>query len=426
MELFNILTFFIILSSLIKLSFQYTYIVFPFKTSTKGYKTYPDNLLQNDLEITLNIGNPPQSIDLNLRSKAYSFFVTSVQANLPYKTFNESKSGTLIKENEKPDTYRNQEYSKAFKIYDSIYIDNREIKNISLLLATSLEYQETGALGLRLVDEHEYIGDLSFILQIKKKFNLYNYTYMINYKNDNEGDLIIGAYPHIYDKNSFNQDNFKYAKAGILNGNVDWIIDFDVIRYDNNTIPSMNFRGFTQIEFGLIQAPSRLKKHLNNTFFKNQCTEKFNIKRTITILHCKENFKISDFKNISFILKDSNLEFTLTYKDLFIKENNEYIFGIVFDETGNKDTPWILGKPFIKKYSLIYDLDKKTIGTYKGKNLKNEEPKNPHKVLIILIIIFSIIIIGLVIFIVYYVKKPKKRNLAKELNDDNYEYFPTD
>ena len=187
-----------------------------------------------------------------------------------------------------------------------------------MLLATSLEYQETGALGLRLVDEHEYIGDLSFILQIKKKFNLYNYTYMINYKNDNEGDLIIGAYPHIYDKNSFNQDNFKYAKAGILNGNVDWIIDFDVIRYDNNTIPSMNFRGFTQIEFGLIQAPSRLKKHLNNTFFKNQCTEKFNIKRTITILHCKENFKISDFKNISFILKDSNLEFTLTYKDLFI------------------------------------------------------------------------------------------------------------
>ena len=426
MELFNILTIFIILSSLIKLSFQYTYIVFPFKTSTKGYKTYPDNLLQNDLEITLNIGNPPQSIDLNLRSKAYSFFVTSVQANLPYKTFNESKSGTLIKETEKPDTYRNQEYSKAFKIYDSIYIDNREIKNISLLLATSLEYQETGALGLRLVDEHEYIGDLSFILQIKKKFNLYNYTYMINYKNDNEGDLIIGAYPHIYDKNSFNQDNFKYAKAGILNGNVDWIIDFDVIRYDNNTIPSMNFRGFTQIEFGLIQAPSRLKKHLNNTFFKNQCTEKFNIKRTITILHCKENFKISDFKNISFILKDSNLEFTLTYKDLFIKENNEYIFGIVFDETGNKDTPWILGKPFIKKFSLIYDLDKKTIGTYKGKNLKNEEPKNPHKVLIILIIIFSIIIIGLVIFIVYYVKKPKKRNLAKELNDDNYEYFPTD
>ena len=295
-----------------------------------------------------------------------------------------------------------------------------------MLLATSLEYQETGALGLRLVDEHEYIGDLSFILQIKKKFNLYNYTYMINYKNDNEGDLIIGAYPHIYDKNSFNQDNFKYAKAGILNGNVDWIIDFDVIRYDNNTIPSMNFRGFTQIEFGLIQAPSRLKKHLNNTFFKNQCTEKFNIKRTITILHCKENFKISDFKNISFILKDSNLEFTLTYKDLFIKENNEYIFGIVFDETGNKDTPWILGKPFIKKFSLIYDLDKKTIGTYKGKNLKNEEPKNTHKVLIILIIIFCIIIISLVIFIVYYVKKPKKRNLAKELNDDNYEYFPTD
>ena len=176
---FFILFYFVIFAFNIIITIQASYIILPFKSSTKIKKSYPENLLQNDLEITLNIGNPPQSIDLNLRSKAYSFFVTSVQANLPYKTFNESKSRTLIKETEKPDTYRNQEYSKAFKIYDSIYIDNREIKNISLLLATSLEYQETGALGLRLVDEHEYIGDLSFILQIKKKFNLYNYTYMI-------------------------------------------------------------------------------------------------------------------------------------------------------------------------------------------------------------------------------------------------------
>ena len=412
--------------SIFKLSFQSSYIVFPFKVSTKEPKSYPENILQNDLEITLNIGTPPQSIDLNLRSKTYAFFVTSIEANLPYKTFNGNNSKTLRKETEKPETYMNQEYSKAFKIYESIYINGKELKNISLIMALSVNYRESGALGLRLVEEHEFGDDLSFILQMKKALNLDSYTYMIKYKNNNEGELIIGAYPHMYDVN-YSENDFYYSKAGTLGNNVDWILDFDVIRYDNKTISSINKQGFTQIEFGLIQAPFRLKKYLDDNFFKGQCTEKFNAKRNITILHCKENFKISSFKNLTFILKDISFEFTLTYEDLFIKENNEYIFGIVFDENkDNKYATWILGKTFMKKYPLIYDLDRKIIGTYKGnKEEKNEPSNNTNIVLIILLIVFGIIVLALIIFIVLYLKKPR-RNRASELNDDNYDYFPNE
>ena len=107
MELFNVI-FFFIFSSIIKISFQSSYIILPFKTSTKEPKLYPENLLQNDLEVTLNIGTPPQSVNLNLRSKAYTFFVSSVETNLPYPTFNDSNSQTLKKLTEKPDTYGNQ------------------------------------------------------------------------------------------------------------------------------------------------------------------------------------------------------------------------------------------------------------------------------------------------------------------------------
>ena len=57
-------------------------------------------------------------------------------------------------------------------------------------------------------------------------------------------------------------------------------------------------------------------------FFKGKCTEKFNKKRNITIFHCDENFDVTGFKNITFILKDINLEFTLTYEDLFINYLN--------------------------------------------------------------------------------------------------------
>ena len=308
-------------------------------------------------------------------------------------------------------------------IYESIFIDGKELKNISLILAISLNYRESGALGLRLVEEHEFGEDLCFIFQIKKALNLDTYSYMIKYKDDNEGELIIGSYPHMYDDN-YKEKDFYYSRAGNLKNNVDWILDFDVIKYDNKTINLIKKQGFTQVEFGLIQAPFGLKKYLNDNFFNNQCTEKFYEDRNITILHCPQNFKISNFKNLTFILKDINFEFNLTYKDLFIKDNNEYIFGIVFDENeDNKDATWILGKPFMKKYSLIYDLDRKIIGTYKKGN--DEEEKNSiNLILLIILIILGIIVILLVIFIVYFLKKPRK-NRANELDDDNYEYFST-
>ena len=47
-------------------------------------------------------------------------------------------------------------------IYESIFINGKEIKDVSLILALSLNYKESGALGLRLVDEHESGDDLSF------------------------------------------------------------------------------------------------------------------------------------------------------------------------------------------------------------------------------------------------------------------------
>jgi len=93
---FFILFYFVIFAFNIIITIQASYIILPFKSSTKIKKSYPENLLQNDLEITLNIGTPPQSVDLNLRSKAYTFFVTSVEANMTFPTFNDSNSKSLI------------------------------------------------------------------------------------------------------------------------------------------------------------------------------------------------------------------------------------------------------------------------------------------------------------------------------------------
>ena len=77
---------------------------------------------------------------------------------------------------------------------------------------------------------------------------------------------------------------------------------------------------------------------------------------------CPED-KIKNFKDLIFYSKELNYEFIFTYKDLFIKDNDKYIFGIVFD--GNSyNSYWNFGHIFLKKYYLTFDLEKRIIGLY--------------------------------------------------------------
>ena len=418
------LNFFFVLSFIyINLTYE-SYIVYPFKKSTKENKSYPENLLQNDLEITLKIGTPPQSVDLNLRSRIYTFFVTSSQVNLPYKLFNEKESTSLVQISKRETNFTNMEYSKGLKISESIYINDKELKGITLMLGTELAYNECGALGLRLINSHESSNDLSFIYQIKKYANLDSYTFTLKYKNDEEGDLIIGAYPHVYD-NKFNEKNFFYSKAGSNKNGVNWVLNFDIIRYNNKSVNVGPKKSLINIEYGLIQAPFKYKNYFKNNFYGDRCSEKFNDKRNVTIVHCSSNFDITSFKDLIFELKDIETQFVFTYKDLFIKENNEYIFGIVFDEDVDaKDPTWIFGKPFMKKYELVYDLDRKIIGLYKEGNESPSEKSKVNILFIILLIILVLAVAGLSYFIFFYLKKTRKSR-AFELNDDNFDYVPS-
>jgi hypothetical protein len=418
------MNFFFILSFIyINLTYE-SYIVYPFKKSTKENKSYPENLLQNDLEITLKIGTPPQSVDLNLRSRIYTFFVTSSQVNLPYKLFNEKESTSLVQISKRETNFTNMEYSKGLKISESIYINDKELKGITLMLGTELAYNECGALGLRLINSHESSDDLSFIYQIKKYANLDSYTFTLKYKNDEEGDLIIGAYPHVYD-NKFNEKNFFYSKAGSNKNGVNWVLNFDIIRYNNKSVNVGSKKSLINIEYGLIQAPFKYKNYFKNNFYGDRCSEKFNDRRNVTIVHCSSNFDITSFKDLIFELKDIETQFVFTYKDLFIKENNEYIFGIVFDEDVDaKDPTWIFGKPFMKKYELVYDLDRKIIGLYKEGNESPSEKSKVNVVFIILLVILILAVAGLSYFIFFYLKKTRKSR-AFELNDDNFDYVPS-
>ena len=411
----------ILLIVCIKISIQ-SYIIYPFKKSTKELKTYIEDLLQNDLEITIDIGKPSQKIDLNLRSKVYAFFVSSSEIGLPYPTYNPKNSKTYIKLTKNVSNFERQEFVKGYKIYESFLINQKEINYITLVLATKIAYNEAGALGLRLLKTHEFGGNLSFIYQMKQAANLDNYAFTLKYNDNENGELIIGSYPHLYDK-KYNEKNFYFSRARDIGSSIDWVLDFDAIRYNNKTISGIITKCLIQIEFGLILAPFNLKKYFNDNFFLNRCQEKFYNKRNITIIGCNKNIDITTFKDLNFILRDIDYKFVLDYKDLFIEQDNEYIFAIVFDNnTFNKNPHWILGKPFMKKYQLVYDLDRKIIGLYKDNN--NIEKQGNNYIYIFILIVLIVIIIALIVYIIYYNKKPRKIK-SFELDDENFDYIPS-
>ena len=410
----------------LKKSFQ-NYVKYAFRKSRKEEKVYPEDILQNDLEVTLEIGTPAQSIDVNLRSQEYTFFITSSEVNLPYKTFNKSKSSSFVPNLNFTSNFSNKEYRQGYSINETITINKKEYKNISLIFATLVSYNESGALGLKLVSNRQFGNELSFIYQLKKSANFDSYSFSLQYNeyNEEKGEIIIGSYPHIYDSKKYKETDFYSVQTGEIKEGINWVLDFYSINYDNNIIKEATVRkSLIQIEFGLIQAPYNLKNYFLKNVLLEQCNQTFYYERKIYMIYCDLNFNKSDFKNLSFVLNSIDYVFNFTSKDLFIEKNGKYLFGIVFDSNDQIDKSyWILGKLFMKKYQLFFDLDKKIIGLYKNNNYKKDSKKK-FNIIYIFVIILVLVVIGLTFVIVYLLKKNRK-NRANELTDENFDYIPS-
>ena len=197
-----------------------------------------------------------------------------------------------------------------------------------------------------------------------------------------------------------------------------WIIDFEFLRYDNEIIKNaINFKGFIDVEFGLISAPYNMQFYFKENYLNiKSCHSELTNNYYIYI--CDLNYQIENLKNIAFQMKGINYSFNFTSQELFIKNNNKYVFSIVF--INNEEIKyWIMGEKFLRKYQLIFDLDKKIIGFY-----THSKESSSFYIIIILLVIFIVITMLLLLYIFFRLKKPRKIR-ANELLDDNYDYIPS-
>ena len=410
--------------------FIFSRIIIPFEKNNIEIKSLKD-VMNNIIKCKIEIGNPSQFIYLGLSLNYYGLLITSKSLN--NISFDELKSETIYMES----NYKNQYIEDKLNIYGVISIDNfkllteeetkinRKIYFNLVKNSTDNNTLSSGIIGLKTISMLIFKEE-NFIYQLKEQSSIKNYAFFLNFSNDNNGLFIIGNYPDEYDKN-YNEKNYYFTKALTDDMSIIWELYFDEIKYGIN-IEKNKYLKFNLFINGIIGS-NKYKDHLINSLFglylsNNTCKEEIfeNFYYNFSGFYCNDNINLKDkFETIYLYHKEFNFTFSLSYNDLFKIYNNKLYFLIYFKE---KNEDWVLGEIFLKKYFLIFDMERKTIGFYKKNNILNNNNKNNNKYLLIKIFICILILSSLLLL--FLIRKYKLKNKMRKnlLNDDDYDYKP--
>jgi len=412
-------------------------------------------LLLNDINIPINFGTPSQTIYTSLRFNDYPFFISSPSIKLHNEKeekniFLKNKSSTYTYITKDSLFYKSQliEAEKANETFyfsdNDINHNNISISNFTFYYAIKMKYNQSGGVvGLCLEDSNMNLhSGMNFLTQLKKNKIISYKTFFINYKDKKkeEGEFIIGAFPHEYLK-----EKYKYEYLHEITGYVDitykiYGFVFDEINLGENKIKLNNdnksggnrkmMTADLQIEFGFIIAPSNLEENITKEFIDlYKCNAhitsnqeiygtNFFIGKNYKYYSCDISYRINS--KLSFINKEMVYIFELDEDDLFMTYGNKKYFNILFYNTGHQSI-WIFGKPFFLKYKWVFDPDNKKLGFYDNKIKEKENNSNNDNNLTLIIIIICLIfvfliVLGVFIYIFFIQKLRKKRK--NEISDD--------
>ena len=408
-----------------------------------------EKIKDNSLIVELNVGTPPQKVELQLEFTEYISFICG-KTSLSRKKFIETDSQTYKKISDSI-YFSILNIKEAYLSNDIFYFGEKsqEKKNLNFLLGIDTDKSNSGGkIGLNIQDEDtKKYEKYNFINILKSGGVIKDYFFNIKYNDRNYGDLIIGDLPHNYNS-SYNSKDFKDMYISMNNGltwniNLDSIYVADDLNSEKKKIVGEKIYGYFKLEVGIILGTERYRLNLLNDFMSEKIDKGlcFEIVSFFYITYyCKPEVDLSKLKNLYIYVKDLDYTFELNYKDLFYKSSDGKNFFLIYfntDYDGSEDSSdyfWTFGEPFLRKYNLIFNQDIKRIGLYKKQNSGNnndiKEKKKSfwarNKWYIILIIVLFIICggLGLMIFL-YFKALPKRKMKANELEDD-FEYSSKD
>ena len=469
-----------ILTFPLKLKFPtYNYMQYGSYNSTNFLK---DNY-KKDLIIEMNIGTPPQKIDIYVNPSSYCFEFKKSKSNSTYNYYpHQSSTFNIINQQINPLAFtqiinstdlftfnKNESYFLSFVSLENLNISAN--KNISLIGEIGLNNPMI-YLHYNLYSCNSLIYDLKNIKAINKKI------FSFKFENKYQASFILGDDLFNYDSKQFKQEHYftKYFKSdfSFQYDNIYLNYSWNKIEYLNITGNSIKKEAIINLNSGFIIGTEDFRNFIHKIFFKYLLDKKI---CTLDLINYNESEKkfgnefymyscnhmqftgqtsqrhetinyYSEFPNIVINSKSFEYDFEILKKDLFEQIYSRDYFLIIFPKNiqnnNNKDI-WYLGEPFYKRYPFTINLDAKTIGFYLDKKIiiepklnetndiiddvnKSDNNKNSNLKNILIRIGEICIGIGLIIlayFIGMKVKEGRKKR-ANELKDDSYEYISDD
>ena len=373
-------------------------IILPFEESL-DFNSY-ENLVYNHLFSEIKIGN--------LKNKIIIYFtLDSSNIYIPKKFYEKNPSKTLKYLDSNINNYpikKNNIY--GFHTIDTLNINNFEL-NYSFILVESSEKNlsnTNGIIGLQ--NNKNTNGNKSLINFFYEKKIINSLILTVKYTSDKKGEIIIGDYPHLYD-NNYQEKNLKI----ISHHDKEYSMKFEDIIFSNKE-KEVNINVIFSLELKGIVGSNLYKKFINENFFEYYLLNKkckIELINNESYIYICQDIDITKFPSIIFESKILNMNFEMTYKDLFFEKNGIFYFLVYFEKITN--FKWILGDIFLKKFQIIIDFQNGIIGFYSsiGKNNKL------LFIFILCILIICIFILSALIFklLFYKIKKIK----ANELED---------
>lgn len=385
----------------------------------------------------LYIGTPPKKIYLLIKPKK-NFFIVNTQNILTnlikVKYLYDLKDEYSILYNDKNSISYNSSNkwaNSSLKFAEQICVskdnvffsDNLKHKTIETQSNnTGIEFNLTkntldnitGIVGLHLFDKKNTTSFLN-VLKTHNIINDYHWYFDFDKWDSTSGNLIIGISPHEINKNKFKKKNLNIA-----NNNNDtktpmnyYEMKFNQIYFINKLNNSEKYSFIAPnvtnetIEFNfesnVIAGTDKCKIYFESILVDLKNQSKCNLSTFVGIADELINSATLDSYEFYFCKNDNNIEkelkkrisslyfysiemnytFEITKEQILKKIGDKIFINIVFNKNTNKAKKWILGKPFIFKYKLVYDSYNGTIGFYK---------KETHDKLYKLLIIIPLII----------------------------------
>ncbi len=391
-----------------------------------------DEIIFNQLLTNISIGKPSQIIPLSIKLRLSSLSITSyISYYKNIKIYNHSLSSTYHSDNVSDiQKFHYDEFRKGIKSKELFEINKRKFK-LDFIMATETLSDVSGVLGLKLNSDYN-LENYTFLNQLKEKKIITSSIYFFIFLNsDNsplnyKGKLILGTYPHVYNPKKYNKNKYYEIKTNFYYQNYEESCEMkhlEIFYGNDNNEQDFSEEIITNFDFAknIIIGTTKFKLFVTEEFkqlYNEKCKDI--IIRNYNVFVCDNDIDINKLKNIYIYYGNRNFTFILKPNDLFISYKNKLYYLINFYQYSN-EKKWSFGITLLKKYTFVYDQEKKVIGFYDNK--KGDYSKTYLK--IFLIISFIIIILLSSLYIHHILFKKQRRIRANEL-EENIDYIPFD